>query len=196
MLKHLHIAAGGFEGIFWLLVVIVTIVTQRIKASKRSREFRKEGSETPQDTQTDYAPEEGQLREFLETLAGGGHPQAEIQPPPVPPTLPVNEPAVEPTALYSEGPVQLTEVTPPPHAPRAPSQRPKPGPRVSPKPPADAVDSRAMPSRELFIETKLMKEIRREFTKPRSLWKAVILREILGPPLAFQRGPSELSHKL
>ncbi|MBT3192578.1 MAG: hypothetical protein HN341_08490 [Verrucomicrobia bacterium] len=187
-------------GVIWAIFIVISIVAQVIKASK------KVSSEAPG---TDDGPRGGpaesndELRQFLEQLGGGGA----ATPKPLPPRPPAPpRPAVqrrEPTMRVSpEDHRQNTpQATPsvvrrravteaPPHEPHATPPPPPAVPeRVRPKPQkqrSETVQIELPASSASQAASKLQRLIRDELQQTEDTRKAIVLREVLGPPLALR----------
>jgi len=187
----IHIAAGDIGGLFWIVVVIIAIIAQIVKARKQ---FDKGAP------QQDQPPAEGdpaeELRKFLEGLG-----QAQKAPPPhVPP------------------PVQRASSRPAVSAREAQRSIPRPTPIVRPRaePPPVPVHEVAVSARPPVPEAgpsdaEVLARYRAELAsaraasaKPASKWQqklagrlarqdrqllkeAIILREVFGAPAALRR---------
>lgn len=192
---------AGFDAVIFLVIVVATIVAQVVKAARRV------GTTPPPETRSmGGGPDE--LRRFLESLGGAQEqprppssqpparpiaeqrPMAQRQVPlagsklPPPPPLPGFTPArrvARPTAPIPRAtPVSFT----PPAVARKPAV-------PAPKPSVDVykVKQGAYLSREGVKETpELRREsILRKLLHKRSVREAIVLREVLGPPVGLRR---------
>ena len=165
----IHIAAGGLEGVFWLIVVIISIGAQIAKANRRA------SRQGPPPAGADPGEE---LRKFLEAMGGRLEPPATPPAPPAP-TARQPRPATPP----------LPSPTPRPRTAPARSVTPSPAPVMDAKPlRAVAQPSPARARIEPRGRWSLMLH-----DKP-SLVQAFILREILQPPPAL-RNPQHITDR-
>ena len=86
-----------------------------------------------------------------------------------------------PPATIRQAPVQPQTVQPPPVVQSAQPQ-PLKVPEVRPVAPVDPEEAPAAPKREAYTSRSLLKDLR----NPATLREAIIMREVLGPPKAFQ----------
>jgi len=185
MLTH----AGGGE-LIWVVIVIGSAIVQMIKAKKKASQ----PAQKPQDSQ-DSSPHSDELRDFLQAISGA---------PPVPPPAPPPQPVRTAAAQTQPPRPHHTRPAPPPLPPSmtikhrpAPVKPHKPAERHRPKPP------------ELVLKPTPEKQVKPAITKitplatatPKGLAaliiqdlknmdstrKAIVLREILGPPIALRR---------
>jgi len=165
-----HIAAGGFDLFIWLIIIAATIIAQIVKAGRKVG-----GSvspDTPRPRSVGPAPQD-ELRDFLQTLSRTEQPPQAIArpaaPPPPPPArarpvaMPIHAPRPEPRAM--------------PLTPRRPA-------RHTAAKPARTAPQRVPGSRSI--------QVARELGQKESLRKAILLREILGPPLALRESPKNV----
>ena len=202
-----HIAKAGVDGLFWLVVIVVTIIAQIVKASKRGST----GSGPPPPrpgTEGDggYTAPQDELRAFLESLTGA--PKKPATPPP-PPMQAVPARAAAPAAPRPVMRTPEAKTAPKPKrrvtrtaaaaaaarqlAPVPPAPRPQPRPRqpVAPaRPPLPQLATKAADAygRGTVIggTAKARPGITTRLRGRRSVREAVILREILGEPLAMR----------
>ena len=151
-------AAPDFDAVFWIVVVLATIVTQIIKAAKRG------AKPAPREPSEPGSPQ-GALENFLRGLSDieqpAGPPYAPPQvPPPVPRVAVQAPPQVAPAPAHAapKAPLPVAHVAPAARRPRA---------------------SRSCP-KKAGIAAELM--------RTGSLRMAVLYREILGPPVAVRGG--------
>lgn len=195
MYNLVHIASGGFDGLFWVVVVIIAIIAQIVKSRKQFDQ-----GAPKQDAPPGGDPAE-ELRKFLDGL--GQAQKAPPAPPPVPPT-PVPPPTPRPT------PKQAAPSRPPP----VQAPRPPPVVRRMPEPPVPVREvvtrPRAPEPEHVPTEAEVMARFRAELAAKattgkkvtrwqrllaeqlsthdrRLLQEAMLLREILGPPVALRR---------
>ena len=182
-----RIVQCGGESLFWLILVLATIVAQIIKAGKRMS--RNQHHMPEREGAHPVPPDE--LQEFLASLR---RPEGE-------------EPPAR-TGARPATPVAAVSARPPPPVPRVPAarlapvpalQRPRPAQRGR-VPPAPArvppALSRRLPKRADVLSepaggyaVKRRKAIVGRLRRPRSARSAMVLRDVLGPPLAL-RPPS------
>ena len=191
MAWHTPIVASGGEGIFWLIVTIFVIISQIAKASKKNAPpTQKQGL-----PDAGGSPEE-ELRDFLKRLSGGAE-ESQQQPPPPPPRPqrplpppPLPAPAARTTAGGQAGAQRIPSEPPAHHHRQKPRAEPLPAPVpqavLTPAPAQMAPVTVApvaprVPSgywRAIIVADLANRECQRE---------AIILRDILGPPLALRR---------
>lgn len=188
MQNNLYIA-GTAEGLVTFLVIAGWIIVQIIKSSKRMSQSDDQPAQKPAEAYT--APKE-ELKKFLETLTGGG------QPPPVKeaPSLPT------PSPTHTPPPIQHTRrasPAPPPRTTAQPSQAadaaiPHKAPvrqdhfkrtetHVAHEPTEEYVTHES--ASEVYVK-RIRKSLGNDLVGVDSLRKAVLLREVLGPPLALR----------
>ena len=181
------IAAVDGGGIFWLAVVIFVIISKIAKASKKNAPpTQKPGLPD----MSDFSPED-ELRDFLKRLSPGSEaapppvpqPQRHVPPPPVPiqtiRTITTSQSGTVRTRVQTvHRPAPRVQPTPPPPpileavvVPAMPEPVHSPAPAASAPAPGDK-------RRAAIIADLRNRECLRE---------AIILREILGPPLALRR---------
>jgi len=190
----LPIAEAKFEGMFWLIVIVVTIVTQIIKASKRGA-VPPPASEPGPDEDEGYTAPDDELREFLESLAGAP-PKPKPPAPRTAPPLVQPRPTVAPPPPPTPAPVQRRAASPPVR--RAPAPAPRRAARPQPIPTVTAAQKpTALPSAEIrTIEVRgsarprvsvLGKALVSQLREGNALHRAVLMREILGDPIALRK---------
>jgi hypothetical protein len=182
----IHIAAGA-EGLFWLFVVAVSIIAQIVKAGRRNQER----PAPPPGAGADFPAAEpaDELRQFLEKLAGA--PPVE-RPPAPPPVAPPPVPYSSSTQTRPSEPSRSTAAAMRNERVRAAASRPS---AVRPEPPPAFVAKPAMP-RPLIVRAPVpglpaqpapvqTHELCAMLFDPAAIRKAILLREILGPPVAL-----------
>lgn len=183
------IAASGGEGLFWLAVAIFVIISKIVQASKKNAPPTRKPD---QPDAADFSPEE-ELRDFLKRLSPGTE---SVPPPmpqpqrPVPPPLPAQ--AARTTTSSQPGAARARQPATPTRA-AAPKARPVPLPQPLPaqevvaavkrEPVRSRAPAAAVPAPENQRRAALIADLRNR----ESLREAIILREILGPPLALRR---------
>lgn len=184
MLNYCHIAAVSPEGVFWFVIIIISIVMQLLKA-KRAAALSSESDNKPESGPFSGSPVT-ELEEFMQSLSGrieeAVSPQ---QSPPPPPPRPAQfqhqqgVPAARP-AIRQQAKVARRAHSFEPQAPRK-------------KPPAvTAVIQKKEPLTKKQAITKLKQnELRNniglDLIKTDGLRKAMLLREILGPPVGLRK---------
>lgn len=204
MIDHMVIAAGDFEGIFWLIIVIASIVAQLVKSGKGGKTAppaRPVGRDPTSDPRED-------LRKFFAGLSGEEEPKreraaedatksvkAEREPTPVrrmerPTRL---RPSIQKKPSGARGDAKV-------RAPKNihPSAKPKPVMLGSPGMPlmqttiaeidAYTISSEPVSTRAKRIRSKLISDLR----GGDSLRKAFVLSALVGKPLAYgESNPSQ-----
>ncbi len=187
MLQYIHLAAVNPEGLFWLVVVIISIIAQIVKAR---RQIKQSGS-PDQASQNSYSAPAQELEKFLLKLTGS-----------------VDQPQTSPQAQ----PAQLTTSPPPPPSSNSARNVPIPvRPKVARRalsfePQASKKEISVPPAallKEIPKETDMWKNspsirkqqelkraIRADLTQGNSLRKAFVLKEILSQPLALRNPQS------
>lgn len=189
MVYAFPIAAGG-EGIFWLIVVVFVIVSQIAKAAKK-------GS-SPQGTPPFGGPDatspEEELSDFLKRLTEGARQQTQHRPAPPPLPAAAHRPPPLPTRGARRENTTLA------------SQRAKPQPRrrehtaaetITPAMERPVASSAAQimanavrvatPMADTPAPSRMRKGIMNQLKDTPSVRTAILLREVLSPPLAFRR---------
>ena len=175
--------------VIWALFIIITVIVQIIKGAKKMSSQAPGKTDEGAPGSPREAPERGEredeLRKFLEAL-GGGQPQPSkptAAPPPVPPT--VRRQKQQPTVRRTR--------------PRVPAQEPPPPPRQA-APPQESVVTRHKPtvgavapamthaqaSRAQTRTNALQAMLKKELQGAAARRKAIVLREVLGPPIALR----------
>lgn len=155
----------------WAIFIIISVVAQIIKARKKSANQEPMQPESKGDNRAP-AKSEDDLRQFLEKLAGG-RPQR---------TAPAEV----------NIPQQVVPPRPPPTPRQAPPQprpqRPQPKPVASPPPTPPTTDAQPVNAakRTNTIAGALQNLLRAELQQGDSIQKAIVLREILGPPIGLK----------
>jgi hypothetical protein len=165
------LASGAGEGIFWFLVAVIWIVAQIVKARKRKE------SQPVQTTFEETPPSaEDELRTFLESLSSSARPQQEVTPPP----LPVSPAVVRPRTAASDvrdPNARMIPVSAPPVVDVPPP----------PPPAAQRVDAYGIVRDAAHVyRTRAREALLGQLRKRESVRQAVLLREVIGPPLALQ----------
>ena len=171
-MSYFCIAAGSGDNYIFVLVVLATIIAQIVKAvRKASPRTPASAGPRPADPTPDRAPAapNDELQQFLQSLTGVAPPK----PAPVPP----------PVAQV------VAPVTPPPPPPALKVLEP-----VAPEPFMPPADAGGMHNHDPYKKAKASAgkprlerdDIVKDIEHPGSLKKAIILREVLGPPLAFR----------
>ena len=183
------IIAAGFEDLAPLVIFFAIVAANIAKAVKKGRRSgngsfadREPASSPAQGSQTPSPRDE--LQAFLERLSGREPARPPKPPPPVP-------------QLKRRGPARQKAATPPPTPNPAkrrsdtPPQRtvPPPMPRMPGRKISGISDSSNMRTRNPALE-KLRINLGSDLIDNASLRKAVVLREVLGPPLALKNQQS------
>lgn len=179
--------AASIEGVFWVVVVILTIIVQIAKASKRPlvSDQRPDGTPPP-----GGASPQDELQQFLRALSG-----ERPAPPPAPGTQAQPRPAARPRAVVMRGTPPPTPSRPAPRRetvlqaarPSTARRAMRPTPAASSSPPVvtgadvyahEQAHGWAAENRCGILEALKAPDDRR---------KAIVLREILGPCVALRR---------
>ena len=194
------IVADGFEAIFWIVVIVGSLIAQIVKASRQGKQRRDAMGEAPQagpgGERPQSAPNED-LEAFLRNLSGEKPRRRKTTspPPPPPPPPPLASPA------------QAARRRKKPPVPRAKPAVPRAKPVASVPPPVTAkrAAARRQPAgaaeqdRTWRLRTKSAYALKKEQAERKrselldaldgadSIRKAVLLREILGPPVALRK---------
>lgn len=174
------VLAGPENFIVFLFVVVISIIVQIIKAAKQGSAT---GGTPPTpgggDSQEYSAPPD-ELRAFLEKLG------ASVQPPSVPrPPPPVPRAAV-PAIVAPVGQHRPSSPTAEPASPSTPAELPRA--RQEPAPPAVTFSAPAwaVPMAAERQKSRATAGIVRMLKQAGSARQAIVLREILGPPVAMR----------
>jgi len=206
MLKYFYIADIG-EGLFWFLVVIITIVVQIVKASKKASQ----SDQSIQQETKGYSSPEEELQNFLKSLASGPRPGPgpTVERPQAPEFRQAISPTPPPIPVRYAQPPQPRHAPLPPQAqqPVHPAQRGAGGP-ARPAPQKKTVHQEKLVRKDEALETDayLVGTKKPQFTIQalrvalgsdlitRSMLRKVIaLHEIIGPPLALRKsGTAEM----
>ena len=195
-------AFAGIEAL-WVLFIVATVIARVIKAA---REQKPGTGSAPKAPTGDFTAAEEDLREFMESLTGK---KAEKPAPTPEATRPASQPRQykQPVRQQSRAP-ERAAVPAPVRAP-AEAQRSRPQPRtsaparqvverapkvhdqhVSVEPPLAAVPAAPVPlhvptrskQRKPQVDSRIMKDL----VDRVAIRKAIVLREILGPPVALR----------
>lgn len=191
MFYHPYIASGGGD-IFPIIIIIVAIIAQIIKAAKGQK---------PTITQSDqrqgdggYSASEDELKKFLESLSGNISNTDRAQPPPLPPPVHRMEPPPIPAArtnkpvIVNKPKEVLRDLPTYEMLAHEPEQAPV-AQHVLPLTAAEVANIKKAETAVFLhrgthpLKTKISREIRGK----ESIRKAILLREILGPCLALRR---------
>lgn len=199
------IIAEGHEGLFIIIVVISSIVGRILKA--RSEANAKQAKPRPRrpsgGSATSPRSPDAELREFFENLAQGRHQTPESPPvPPTPQPKPVTQPVApvaepkpvarparaavkrRPTSLSQTSPVRRVEAQPPP-APQPVRSAVPPMSKEQEYRWEQGVKDVHATSEESDVRHRLHVLLQGK----EALRDAILLREILGPPLALRSEP-------
>ncbi|OGV70633.1 MAG: hypothetical protein A2283_09795 [Lentisphaerae bacterium RIFOXYA12_FULL_48_11] len=191
MFHNPYIASGGGD-IFPIIIIIVAIIAQIIKAAKGTKPTITQ----PDQRQSDggYTASEDELKKFLETLSGNIPEVHTSQPPALPPPIPRSEPPPIP-AVRTSRPVAVKKAK---ETGRETStyemlaHEPEPAhfsPSLVPLTAAEVANIKKADT-SVFLHRgthPFMTKISGEIRGRESLKKAILLREILGPCLALRR---------
>lgn len=190
----LPLAASGIEGIFFLVIAVVWVIIQIASARKKEGPTASSPQQKPEEDYTDYSSPEDELRKFLQRL---GQPA----PPPAPPPLPAAP------ARTSSDPARGERTTAAAAMKKArerelPKRRPAPPPVVyeaqaielppvqESLPDAYATSHVVIPSvpdvSEIAPYQRIDPIIMTSLSSRGSLRKVLVLKEILGAPLALR----------
>ena len=180
-MTDLHVIRAGAdpEAIIWLIIIVASIVAQVIKSAREAGPGRKSlhPNAPPPVPPTGPSSEADELRQFLESL-GGAQQTTAPRPPPPPPRPTARRPAPPP--------VPTATVTP--AAPVRPVPRRRAAAPTAPIAPAPATKRRRVNRTRNAVQRKvLMMAVRDRDT----LQEAILLREVLGPPIAMRPASSQ-----
>jgi len=194
------VAASGGE-LLWLIIVVITIIAQLSKARKSAQgrhipeQQKPESAPRPRRVQP-LPPPEDELRKFLEDLGkAAGVPLEQLPPPasqpkeqpfkrsqPLAPLMPA-QPPISPAVAAQQEVAPLTQNIPPA--------------RESVLPVVDIetqpVRAKPLPARPSSSAQSRKGIIRNALRSRDSIRSAILLKEIIGPPLAF-RAPAGLDY--
>ena len=206
---------AGFDigGLFWVVVVVASIIGQIMKAAKKHTDAAPGSPAAPRPNRPAGGAPAQDLEEFLRNLMGEQAPRR--APPPMP--APAEEPAPELSPSWNKpSPAYRSATKSPTVAPRSATAEPPPArhqgkrayravsaapsPRPAParaeaelrRPEPAAVPMGTRPAfpvsahRNKIVEA-LNAEVHRQVKTPDALRAALLLREILGPPIALRR---------
>lgn len=213
MSDALNIVRADFEGVLPVLIFVGIVISQIVKAARGLKSGPQPRPMPPPDAAENLrrqASPEDEVRRFLESLSG----QSAARPAPSAPAAPRPAQAVRPASALrtvsrpQPRPAQRPRaVAPPPAAPPpiprkspsspAPSRRPSstPPPPQTPRPatqaealaaPAWAVSLAADRSATSSVYDTVTRESIHPILKRTTLKDAVLLREIMGPPVALR----------
>lgn len=180
---------GFMDALIPIVAVIIWIISAMIKGARGAPSQDRSPESREGDTETTQDPEE-QLRRFLDQLSGeqGTPPAIRVveqeeetpyEPPPPPPPPPRAEPApVAPRRQPQPEPIPF-DLTPPPAAARPEVAVP----RQPTKTPAVAAINRETVVPSGVISAAKLLQI---FQDPKDVQRAIIIREVLGPPIGMQ----------
>ena len=174
-------------GLIWVVFVVISIIAQIIKAKKNAAP---QSPDALGDADAPQRPEppsrENELRQFLESLGGGAaarKPVVAAAPPPPPPprrearTVRRAAPVVQKERVQRETPIAIT----PKH-------------KVTQKRQSDPVTLERVG--DTSAKTNALKQlIRNELKQTDATRKSIVLREILGPPLALKSRESQKAYQ-
>ena len=217
LFSHWPLADGGgdaAQGIFWLIVTVIVVISQVLKANKKS------GAQPPAAAPGERARESGpgeELQRFMESLGGNARPT-----PAAPPKLPQTAPhdpargtAFQTGRKQTASPAAYAKAKPVVYAKARPnaelSRKRVPPPPTRPIPPVPEIpDAWTKPRQTAFqhfrhsddlgikadAQAESLKQLRHgigdDLVGIAHLRKAMVLKEILGPPLAL-RNPAVAS---
>ncbi|MBN1673270.1 MAG: hypothetical protein JXR37_19650 [Kiritimatiellae bacterium] len=212
------IAAIPAQVFVTLVIAAIYVIAQLVSKARQAKAFRESQARTPP-PRTGGGPAakprpspEQQLQEFLAELAGTPPPKREPapRPQPAPPPVPA-QPARTPAQPAQPRPQPAAAPRPPPPPPV--QMAPQPRPKTRPRPAA----ARAVPSADQLDEARLLREgltsalrgpkigawalpdrTRRKRRPPAirglkgkdGLRRAVVAREVLGPPISLKDDPA------
>ncbi len=163
-------------GVIWGVFIIISIVAQVIKSRRKVADQAPGGHASMREEGNQPATKDDELRQFLESLSGG-KPRPEEIPPPV-----IQRQELQPMLQQAPQPQPQQK----PKKQRRPEQPP--APIITQPVPSPTV--RIMPAVELETvvtpNTSLQRLIRTELQQTNATRKAIVLREILGPPIALR----------
>ncbi len=154
----------GLEQLIWAIVILIFIVASALKNLRKKRPGAKP-IPTPEPSKG-RPKSDDDLRRFLEELMGIERPKEE------PPIRVETEEAAPPVIL------------------KRPKKKPKPEPKIVKEEPVEVTRSRLVQLEGMKTQpsTEVPKPLERPVTPPKSeLKRAIILSEIIGPPLAKRK---------
>ena len=185
---QISIIRAAPEGIIWLIVIAASIIAQVIKAGRKLQNKQP----SPPSFEDGGKDPSAQLQQFLQSL--GQNKQADPGPAPAaaPATL---RRAVAPTPVKLAPSTRMHKAAQPGRRPAAP-----PPPLAAP-PPRPPLPAKAVANDNVDVKPYAMRlpthchETRREtmvgdLRDPQLARKAIVLREILGPPIALRNAPT------
>ena len=185
-----HLIASGGGDIFPVIIIIVAIIAQIIKAAKGTKPTIK----PPDLSQGEggYTAAEDELKKFLESLSGNTSSADTVQPPPLP--LPVSRsqasmvrPVPQPRQVIDTRQQQET-IRQTPRRDVTVTERSTIQAAPPPVPSAAMLTTPAAPAIHIYRKPHLLHEtIVREIRTKASVRKAILLREIIGPCIALRR---------
>ncbi len=164
----------------WALFIIITIVAQIVKGARKVAS-QAPGKEGDADGERNRPAPDDELRKFLEGLSGGTPPKPAATPPPVPPPVrPMAQPQARPRqTVRKPEPIRIK-----------PQPKPKPPPpRVAAPPIVEqpvAVAPAALVASPQRKASRFQKLLQKDLADSEAAQKAIVLREVLGPPLALR----------
>lgn len=186
-----NISVAGIDPDLIIVAVIIvgSIIGQIMKAAKGGTPAKRQGAEpggenTPPATNRNVTDAQRELEEFLQSLAGV--PKQQPASPPTPPPIKKTTPAAS----------QKRHTPPPVKKPPLPQQRRKPAPAIQPQRPVlSQVKLQSSPVTADITtlgmggsakHSKLRRLLNKDLQSSDSLRKAIVLREVFGPPLGLR----------
>jgi len=183
MPAHLPLAAIGLDDILVGIVILVIVILRIARAASASQERQQRGPERGgEGAARPGADPQEELQRFLRTLAGEEQEKPAPRPPP-PPRAATARPQRTAPSPRKDKPARQTPASHP--------QRPRT--KMPATPAAPHIGSTAVTdlgARNAVRMARRRAELRRDLRRPESLRGAILLREVLGPPLALRPGPS------
>ena len=197
------VAAIPFQALIVLAVIVISIIQKARAAKQQIKPWQPPdsgGTTPPPRPREPYAAPQKELEDFLRNLTQGQVEPRVIQPkpPPQPQTAPPPPPVIRAAAPVVAEPVR--KPAPPPVATRAPA--PEPMPKAMPKPAAVHKSQHQMEvahhkeaqtynwdkshAEQNATRSESRKSILAAFATNASLKQAIVLRELLGEPIALR----------
>ncbi len=178
-------------GLLWVIVVVGSIIAQIIKAKKNAASSPPKGPETPSGDKGDYNASSDELRNFLASI-GAAKPPAVPQQVRQPKPNVVRKPHPQPVQARRD-----VRTLPPPPLPAHARIKHRPSPReIEREEDRERAATHSQPPQRQESETTtttIAKEsntltslIRKELKDLDATRKSIVLREILGPPIALR----------
>jgi hypothetical protein len=174
---------AGFEGMIWVVIVVIAVVSEWVKAANRDRK-RPLASGKPDEGAwglpgpRDARPLDQRIEDFLKQHGQPATPQGTA---PSPARQPPPPRRTQPTVIAAPKPPVPKRAPAPVPQPAAP---PRPAPRMPAAPPPLVM--RPPVAAPASMASALREALRADLLEAASLRQAVLLAEIIGPPRALR----------